>query len=194
MKNKKTPTETIEEEFVDINENFEKQKKKVLQKKNEMSEKLDQALKANEEWKNEYAKVIADAQNFRKMLEKEQREGIKHRSKALIEKLIPVLDNFDFAFKVEPASKETQNYLFGFKMIQASLLGTLEEEGVKAIKPNPGEKFDPHTMEACDTRKDENQEDGVVLSLNLPGYMLHDALIRPASVVVNQLKNISDEE
>lgn len=176
------------EEFIDVSENFEKQKTKKEKKKQDKLE--DLLLKANEEiadWKNEYAKVLADTKNLRKDLEKDQKDFIKYRAVGFIENLLPILDNFEFAFKNPPPNEETRNYLMGFQMIFNGLKIVLEGEGVIEIKPNIGDKFDPGVMQALETKENKDYEEGAVLELFLPGYKIHERLIRPAQVIVNKV-------
>jgi len=181
---KKTKTT---EEFVDLNEQYQKQKTKAEKKETSLANKLAEANKEIADWKNEYAKVLADTQNLRRLLEKDQKEFIKYRAVGFLENLIPVLDSFEFAFSVAPPSKETQNYLVGFKMIYTNLVNSLIDEGLKEIRPSVGTEFDPNQMEASEVQSDTNYPDGVVLKTNLPGYSIHERLVRPANVIVNDL-------
>lgn len=175
------------EEFLDLSGQFEKQKSRSRKQEEKQSKKLEELSKEVERYKNEYMRLHADMQNLRKDIEKERREFIKYRISGFIEELLPVLDNFEMAFRSEPPSEETRNYLCGFKMIFTQLKGVLENEGVQEINPKVGDKFDHHLMEAVDVKKDKDHPDGVVLQVTLCGYKMHDRLIRPASVIVNKI-------
>ena len=190
MKEKKNKNDKTEE-FIDVNSSFEKEKQKQEKKVVTDKQKLVEAYNIIADWENEYAKLLADTQNLRKTLEKDQREFVRYRAAGFIEGLIPVLDSFEFAFKIEPPSKETQNYLLGFKMIYQNLLNVLLDEGITIIKPLVGSEFDSNTMEASDSVESDDYEDNAIVSVNLAGYKMHERLIRPASVTVNRRQDIS---
>lgn len=152
--------------------------------------------KLNEEilhWKNEYYKAYADMSNLRKNMEKEQIEIYKYRIEGFVEKLLGVLDAFDFAFKIEPSNPETKNYLTGFQYVHNQLLSVLENEGIQMIVPKVGDKFDEKTMQAVDLVEDEG-ETNTIKDVTLKGYKLHDHLIRPSMVIVTKKKEEKTEE
>lgn len=175
-----------DEEFLDLKENYEKKKKHSDKKEEKTLERLNAAQEEIEDLKNAYAKVFADSQNLRKELEKEQKEIIKYRAVGFIDGLLPILDNFHFAFLHPAPNQESANYRIGFEMIYKNLKQLMQDEGVEEIFPQENEEFDPNLMEAVETQTDETKEDGVILNTVLPGYKFKDRLLRPASVVVNQ--------
>ena len=167
----------------------EKQEKKdKIEKKLQSLEEEIAKLKADtEHWKNEYYRAYADTQNLRKSLEKEHSDIIKYRAMGFIEDLLPVLDSFHMALANEPTSQELKNYLVGFQFVYRNLVSVLENEGVKEIAPNLGEKFSDKTMNAVDVTVQEGEED-LVTKVYAKGYELHDRLIRPAQVSVSKNK------
>ena len=166
---------------------------KKVNKKGEPSveEKLVKAEADCEHWKNEYYKAYADIANLRKDIEKDHKEAIKYRLEGFVDKIVGILDAFDMAFKVKPATDEMKNYLTGFQYVHNTLLNVLSEEGVVEIDPKVGDKFDETTMHAVELVDDEGEEN-VVKEVTLKGYKLHDHLIRAAMVVVS--KHPSEEE
>ena len=167
----------------------EKQEKKdKFEKKLQSLEEEIAKLKADtEHWKNEYYRAYADTQNLRKSLEKEHSDIIKYRAMGFIEDLLPVLDSFHMALANEPTSQELKNYLVGFQFVYRNLVSVLENEGVKEIAPNLGEKFSDKTMNAVDVTVQEGEED-LVNKVYAKGYELHGRLIRPAQVSVSKNK------
>lgn len=136
-------------------------------------------------WKNEYFKAYADMANLRKSMEKDQKDIYKYRIEGFVEDLIPVLDAFDFAFKVEPTNDELRNYLTGFQYVHNQLIQILTNEGIELIEPKIGDVFDLNNMQAVETIDDEGDEN-IIKKINLKGYRLHEHLIRPAMVVVSK--------
>ena len=171
-----------------------KEEKKAAKEEKKVAELEEQLakLKADvEHWKNEYYRAYADTQNLRKSLEKEHSDIIKYRAMGFIEDLLPVLDSFHMALANEPTSQELKNYLVGFQFVYRNLVSVLENEGVKEISPNLGDKFSDKTMNAVDVTVQEGEEN-LVTKVYAKGYELHGRLIRPAQVSVS--KHQKEEE
>ena len=172
-------------------EEIKEKKSKEEKKIKELEEQLAKAKADLEHWKNEYYRAYADTQNLRKSLEKEHSDIIKYRAMGFIEDLLPVLDSFHMALANEPTSQEIKNYLVGFQFVYRNLVQVLENEGVKEISPNVGDKFDDKTMNGVDITVQEGEEN-LVTKVYAKGYELHGRLIRPAQVSVS--KNKKEEE
>lgn len=176
-----TPNEEkLEEELVEK----ENPKKSFQKKLHKVEEERDKAIADMEHWKNEFYRAYADTKNLRSQLEKDHMQAMKYRAEGFIDELLPVLDSFYAVLKNEPSDPNLKNYLIGFQYIYKNMVSALENEGVKEITPNIGDKFSPETMNAVETREDEGEENRV-LEVQFKGYKLHDRLIRPASVVVS---------
>ena len=168
-------------------EEIKEKKSKEEKKIKELEEKLEKANADLEHWKNEYYRAYADTQNLRKSLVKEHSDVIKYRAMGFIEDLLPVLDSFHMALASEPTSQELKNYLVGFQFVYRNLVQVLENEGVKEISPNVGDKFDDKTMNGVDITIQEGEEN-LVTKVYAKGYELHGRLIRPAQVSVSKNK------
>ena len=172
----------------EINEELKEEKenpKKSFQKKlHKVEEQRDKAIADMEHWKNEYYRAYADTKNLRSQLEKDHLAAMKYRAEGFIEELLPVLDSFYTVLKNEPTNPELKNYLIGFQYIYRNLVSALENEGVKEITPNIGDKFSSDTMNAMETKESEGEEN-LVVDVHVKGYKLHDRLIRPAGVTVS---------
>ncbi len=135
-------------------------------------------------WKNKYYEAYADLDNTRKVLKKDHEDMIKYRAMGFIESILPTLDNFEMAFKVESDDPKIKNYQVGFKMILNQFITTLQNENVSIVEPKVGDDFDPNTMSAMSLV--DGEEDNKISSVYLKGYILKDRLIRPALVVVTK--------
>ena len=166
-------------------------------KKNRKIEKLKEEIEKLEadvnHWKNEYYRAYADTQNLRKSLEKDHQEAMKYRSEGILDELLPILDSFYVVLKNEPEDPALKNYLIGFQFIYRNLVSVLENEGVKEISPNVGDKFDANTMNAVETEEKDGEE-GLITKVMTKGYKLHDRLVRPANVVVSKHPEPQKEE
>ena len=173
----------------ELKEEKDKKNKKIQALEEELAK-----LKADvDHWKNEYYRAYADTKNLRNNLEKEHSDIIKYRAMGFIEDLLPVLDSFHMALANEPTSQELKNYLVGFQFVYRNLVSVLENEGVKEIAPNVGDKFSDKTMNAVDVTEQEGEEN-LVTKVYAKGYELHGRLIRPAQVSVSKNKKEETKE
>ncbi len=172
-------------------EQIKEEKSKDKKKIQELEEQIEKLKADVDHWKNEYYRAYADTKNLRNSLEKEQSELRRYRAIGFIEELLPVLDSFHMALDNEPPSPEVKNYLVGFQFIYRNLISALENEGVKEIAPQIGDRFSDKTMNAVDVTEQEGEEN-LVTRVYAKGYELHGRLIRPANVSVS--KNKKEEE
>lgn len=162
----------------------ERQTEEIEQLRNQLTEILNEKQGLLEKLQYSKAEMI----NYRKRKEEETDNKLKYANQDLILELIPVLDNFERAIKLDDndLTDELSKFLVGFKMMYASLCEVLKKFGVEEIDCE-GKMFDANTMQALMTDSDPNFEDDVVLDVLLKGYRLKDRVIRPASVKVNKI-------
>lgn len=153
----------------------------MIQAKNEAQEALKQTQKEAKDLYERLARVSADFDNFRKRQQKEKQDAIKFANEGLVKEIIPVLDNFERAFKA--AENSDPKLVEGIRMVHKQLEDTLGRFGVVAFT-TVGQPFDPAKAEAVGGRDDPNVPSQTVLEEFQRGYMLHDRLIRPALVIV----------
>ena len=129
----------------------------------------------------------AELINYRKRKDEETQSLLKYANQDLILEIIPVVDNFERAIKLDDnnLTDDISKFLAGFKMMYASLTETLTRFGIEEIN-RVGQTFDPSQEQALLTDSVEEAEDEVVLEVLLKGYKLKDRVIRPASVKINQ--------
>ena len=129
----------------------------------------------------------AELINYRKRKDDEISAFKKYCNQDIITDLIPVIDSFERAIKLDDndLTDELSKFLTGFKMMYASLMEVLKKYGVTEIS-RQGEPFDSNLEEALMTDNLDNYEDDVVTEVLLKGYKLIDRVIRPASVKINK--------
>lgn len=132
----------------------------------------------------------AELINYRKRKDEEVSNFKKYCNQAIITDLIPIIDNFERAIKLDDndLTDELSKFLEGFKMMYASLMEVLKHYGVEEIS-RQGEVFDSTQEEALMTDNLEEYDDEVVTEVLLKGYKLIDRVIRPASVKINKKEN-----
>jgi len=168
-----------------------KEEKAAKKVKKETDKKLLEELKQKEEENLKLIEKVKLAQaelvNYRHRKDEETNAMLKYANQDLITELIPIVDNFERAIKLDDndLTDEVSKFLAGFKMMYASLTETLKKYGVEEIN-RVGEKFDPKEEQALLTDHVEGLEDEAVIEVLLKGYKLKDRVIRPASVKINQ--------
>lgn len=138
-----------------------------------------------EEADNRYLRLQADFDNFRRRTRLDIEANEKYRAQKLITDLLPAIDNFERALKMEADNEQTKSLLQGLDMVYRSMMDALKKEGVEAIEA-VGKEFDPHQHQAVMQAEDENFGPNVVVEEFQKGYMLKDRVIRPSMVKVNQ--------
>lgn len=141
-----------------------------------------------EEFEHKYKLALADYQNLLKQSVKDRRDTVMYANQSLILDLLPVYDNLKLSLQHAGDPKENQ-WLQGIGHVISQFKKCLEDAGVKEIV-TVGQKFDPVSMEAVETRitKDTKQEDMVAEELK-GGYMLNEKILMPARVAVYKLNN-----
>lgn len=150
----------------------------VKQQKVELEAKLEEA-------ENRILRMQADFENSRRRARLDLEATEKYKSQGLITELLPAIDNFERALKMEADNDQAKSLLQGMEMVYRSLIDTLKKEGAEQIEA-VGKEFDPHLHQAIMQVEDENFGSNVVVEEFQKGYILKDRVIRPAMVKVNQ--------
>lgn len=177
--------EKIGEEIEKLNRKEKKQIKALEAELKTLTEQLATKSKEADEWKNKFYGVYADMENTRKLNERDRQQFIKYRAIGFVERLLPVLDGFHIAMSHVPTEQTLKNYLTGFTYLYKQLVEALENEGVKELAPKVGDPFDADHMHAIDTEYHSDLAPHTVIRVYTNGYMLHDRLIRAATVLVS---------
>jgi molecular chaperone GrpE len=127
----------------------------------------------------------ADLDNYRKRMSKEREEAIKFANSSFLERLIPVLDNFEFGLQAARSATSPVSILEGMTMVQKQFQDFLSSAGIEVIDAT-GQRFDPQVHEAIAQEENELAPEGTVIRQVRRGYKLRDRLIRPANVVVSK--------
>jgi len=150
------------------------------------------AAKADEYY-DRLLRVSADFDNYKKRMAREKEETIRQANESLIQKLLPVLDNFEAALNAaNNGNVSLDNFKTGVAMIYQQLKNVLAEFGLKEINA-ANSKFDPSIHEALSQLETNETEEGNVVAQIRKGYTLNSKLIRPASVVVAKKPKNSDD-
>nr|WP_285847955.1 MULTISPECIES: nucleotide exchange factor GrpE [unclassified Mesobacillus] len=150
-----------------------------------MEQKIAELEGKLEEADNRYLRLQADFDNFRRRSRIELEASAKYRAQNIITDLLPAIDNFERALKMDVDNEQAKSLKQGVEMVYRSLLDALKNEGVEVIDA-VGKEFDPHLHQAVMQAEDENYGPNIVVEEFQKGYILKDRIIRPAMVKVNQ--------
>lgn len=163
-------SEDGQEAPVDGKKGFFKKKK---DKKDEQIEELNDKLK----------RQMAEFDNFRKRTEKEKTQMYDMGAKSIIEKILPVIDNFERGLAAVPEEQREDAFVVGMDKVYRQMLTELDASGVKPIEA-VGQEFDPNFHNAVMHIEDENLGENVVAEEFQKGYVYRDSVVRHSMVKV----------
>ncbi len=135
-----------------------------------------------EQLEDRVKRQMAEFENFRKRTDKEKSQMFDMGAKSVVEKILPVIDNFERGLENIPDGCDTA-FVDGMQMIYKQLTAELDKLGVKAIEA-VGQPFDPNFHNAVMQVESEEYESGTVAQELQKGYMYHETLVRPSMVAV----------
>jgi molecular chaperone GrpE len=181
----KTPTASLEVEKKELDSHEttppSKDQEEIALLKNQIEQYRDQALRA-----------AADLENYRKRMMREKEETIRYANNSLLEKLLPVMDNFELGLQAARASatrdanSQAGEIISGLAMVERQLNDFLKDQGLESIDA-VGNIFDPKIHDALSYQIDDSLPEGQVISQLRRGYLLAGRLLRPASVIVSKV-------
>ncbi len=145
-----------------------------MKKQDDQTKQSDEVKKHIEEWKNKYLRALADYQNLEKRTTAEKEETRRFAIEVFLRRLLPVVDTLTAASN----HIKDQGLALGLKELWA----ILSEFGVTQIE-TIGRQFNPHEMECIEVVSGEENK---VIEESLPGYRLHDKILRVAQVKVGK--------
>lgn len=138
-----------------------------------------------EQLEDKVKRQLAEFENFRNRTEKEKHAMFETGAKSVIEKILPVVDNFERGLATVPEDKKEDPFVDGMERIYKQLLTELENIGVKPIEA-VGKEFDPNLHNAVMQVESEEYESGVVAQELQKGYTYRDSVVRHSMVAVVQ--------
>ena len=139
-----------------------------------------------ERFKELAMRSLADLDNYRKRAAREKEDAIKYANAGFLEKLIPILDNFELGLAAAREGNEGSSILSGMEMVLKQLNDFLASTGVQVVE-SLGQPFDPNLHEALG-QEESDQPEGIVVRQLRKGFKLKDRLLRPANVFVSKGK------
>ena len=200
MSKKKEKTETkekqenLEDIAVNTEEAAEASEGKTPEKKEDAGEETEEAAPEKdprdekiEELNDKYMRLMAEFENFRKRSDKEKEQMFETGAKSVIEKVLPVIDNFERALDMVGPEKESEAdadpFMDGMRKVYKQLMDELDKIGVKPIEA-VGQEFNPEFHNAVMQVDSEDFDSGMVAQEMQKGYMYNDSVVRHSMVGV----------
>ena len=190
----------IEEQDLEnpTSENEEQVSESTKEKEEEVSPE-DLIEKLNEEisgLKDQRLRAIAELENFRKRAEKDQSDALKYGISNFAKEIINIRDNIERAqSSISDEAKNNEaikSVIEGIDLIAQSVVSTFEKIGIKKIE-SFNKKFDHNLHQAMMEIENDDLEPGTIVQELIPGYTLHDRLLRPAMVGVSKKTKKKDD-
>ena len=167
--------------------NSDKDKKSTAKKKtnqDNLQVKIDELSSSVEKEKNQFLRLFAEFENYKKRTSKERLELFKTASQDLVTALLPVLDDFERAL-AEIKKSERNDQLHGIELIYNKLFDTLQNQGLTKLEVNEGDGFDAELHEAITQIPAPKEKlKGKVIDVVGTGYKLGEKIIRYPKVIV----------
>lgn len=191
--NKKEQQEEVLEEILEEKENTSecaeeekenaKESKKEKKKKEKADKKQDAMKEKIDELEDRVKRQMAEFDNFRKRTEKEKTAMFETGAKSVIEKILPVVDNFERGLAAIPEEDKGGAFAQGMEMIYKQLMTELESIDVKPIEA-VGQEFNPDFHNAVMQVASEEFESGIIAQELQKGYTYRDTVVRHSMVAV----------
>ena len=158
------------------------EKKSPFKKKEKKKDKRDERI---EELTDQVKRQMAEFENFRRRTEKEKTQMYEVGAKSIIEKILPVVDNFERGLAAVPEEQKNDAFVDGMDKVYKQMMTVFSELDVKPIEA-VGKEFDPEFHNAVMQVESEEYESGVVAQELQKGYMYRDSVVRHSMVAVVQ--------
>ena len=175
--------EEVDETVEDKEDSDEEVSDDKSEKKGFFKKKKDKKDELIEELTDKNKRMLAEFENFRNRSEKEKSAMFEVGAKTVIEKILPVIDNFERGLTQKPEGTEAEGFVTGMDMVYKQLLTSLDELGVKPIEA-VGKEFDPELHNAVMHVEDEEAGENIVVEEFQKGYMYKDTVVRHSMVKV----------
>ena len=174
------PEESKEENSEEEAQGKEKTSRSFFKKKEKKKDERDEKIA---ELNDRIIRNMAEFDNFRKRTEKEKSQMFEVGAKSIIEKVLPIIANFERGLAVLGEDEKNGAFAVGMEKVYKQLLAALEEAGVKPIEA-VGKEFDPNFHNAVMHIDDEELGENIVVEEFQKGYLYHDSVVRHSMVKV----------
>lgn len=175
----------LEEACQEEPKEMDKKEAKSLKKKLKTDKKQDALKEKIADLEDRVKRQMAEFENFRKRSEKEKTMMFETGAKSVVEKILPVVDNFERGLQALSEEEKKEPFAEGMAMIYKQLMTELDGLGVKPIEA-VGQEFDPELHNAVMQVESEEYGEGIIAQELQKGYTYRDSVVRHSMVAVAQ--------
>ena len=177
------PEEATDGNAAEAETKDEPKKKHLGKKKDKNLEKIEKLEEKLADLEDKRVRQLAEFENFRKRSEKEKSQMFEVGAKAVVEKMLPVVDNFERGLQAVPEEEKDAPFVQGVELVYKQFMTALGELGVTPIEA-VGQEFDPNLHNAVMMVDDDTLESGTVAEEMQKGYMYKESVVRHSMVKV----------
>lgn len=159
--------------------------KRAAKKQAKQDKKADTYKEQIDQLQDKVKRQLAEFENFRNRSEKEKQMMFETGAKSVIEKILPVIDNFERGLATVPEDRKEDPFVDGMNRVYRQLLTELDNIGVKPIEA-VGQEFDPNLHNAVMQVTSEEYESGIIAQELQKGYTYRDNVVRHSMVAVTE--------
>mgnify|MGYP005791184569 FL=1 len=178
-KSAETSAENIEEKEADKKDSEDKKE----EKKDDLKDQIEAKDAEIADWKDKYQRLMAEFENARKRMSKESTQRYDMGAMGVLEKLLPVIDNFERGLESVTDDEKDSAFVQGIQQIYKQLMAVMEDLGVTPMDAE-GKEFDANLHNAVMHVEDEEQGENVVVEELQKGYMYKENVLRHSVVKV----------
>lgn len=164
---------------------MDKKEARAFKKKAKADKKQDALKEKIEELEDKVKRQMAEFDNFRKRTDKEKAAMFETGAKSVVEKMLPVVDNFERGLAALSEEEQKEPFAEGMLMIYKQLMTELDGLGVKPIEA-VGQEFNPDLHNAVMQVESDEYEEGIIAQELQKGYLYRDSVVRHSMVAVAQ--------
>lgn len=164
---------------------MDKKEARAFKKKAKADKKQDALKEKIEELEDKVKRQMAEFDNFRKRTDKEKAAMFETGAKSVVEKILPVVDNFERGLAALSEEEQKEPFAEGMLMIYKQLMTELDSLGVKPIEA-VGQEFNPDLHNAVMQVESDEYEEGIIAQELQKGYLYRDSVVRHSMVAVAQ--------
>jgi molecular chaperone GrpE len=177
----------INEEMFESPEEMQEQMEALVEQMNELGKERD-------ELKEALVRKVAELENIRKRSIREKQEMVEYANEKLLFRFLELMDDMSNAVDAGKKSDDYETLLKGLEMIYSKTVKLFEDNGVKKMEDAVGKEFDVDLHEAMMHTPHPEVDEGHVVQVIQPGYMMHDKVLRHARVITSAGKPEQEEE
>ncbi len=148
-----------------------------------LAERLRFVLAERDQYLDHLQRLKAEFENYRKRVQRDNEAVVARAGERVIESLLPVVDNLQRALEAAGRHEEGQ-VIEGIEVVTGQLRSVLAGHGLEEVPAAAGLPFDPNVHEAVVAQEHDDYDEGTIIAVLEPGYLLHGRLLRPSRVIV----------